>query len=177
MDTMETSEKEKPVTWSMVTETVKFSKLQLRNIVKSGGFDMPAEGDAVMPELLVRVLTAAMLENLVFLTPEQRALILDETATVQTQAVTDMALVAFADGAHCTWTGHTGFLDLSSGETVAQLPAVPMETISYNLNELYRRGKYKLEKRSGLHAKRQAADGDVEKPAHVRDSSTDSVSG
>jgi hypothetical protein len=127
--------------------------------------------------LLIRVLLADMLERIAFLTAEQRGLILNETNYAQKTALTEMAQLAFADGRYCLWTGSFGFLDLETGDTVQHLSIPPMETISYNLNELYRRGKHKIEKRSGLHAKRQTADGNVEKPAHIRDSASDSVSG
>jgi hypothetical protein len=177
MEIMETSKEENPVTWSMVTAAIKLSKLQLRNIVRSAAFQEPTPDSVVDDHLLIRVMLAEMLERLAFLTAEQRALILAETNYAQKTAITDMAQLAFADGRYCLWTGSFGFLDLESGDTIQQLPVPPMETISYNLNELYRRRKHQIEKRSGLHAKRQTTDGNVEEPADVRDRAADGVSG
>jgi hypothetical protein len=173
---MGTSSEKTAVTWSIVTDVVKLSKLQLRNIVKTAGVADPQPTDPVDPNLLMRVLLADMLERLVFLTPEQRALILTETIYSQKLAITEMAQVAFADGRYCVWTGSNGFLDLESGDMIPNLPRPPMETISYNLNELYARGKQQIEKRSGLHAKRQTNGGNVEEPADVRGGAADSVS-
>lgn len=159
----------------MVTSYVKLSKLQMRNIFKARGAELPEPDDAMSPEMLMLTLLADMLERLDFLRPEQRTLILDSTKYAQIMGTHSFAQLAFVDG-YCAFTGNTGFLKLDSGETVATIPAPPMETISYNLAELYRRGKYQIEKRSGMHAKRQDSDRDVEEPADVRDSDADGVS-
>ena len=160
----------------MVTQAVKLSKLQLRNIAKSAGFKDLTPDSLVDDRLLIQILLADMLERLVFLTAEQRALILIETDYAQKTALTEMAQLAFADGRYCVWTGSLGFLDLESGDTAQQLPVPPIETISYNLNALYIAGKHKIEKRGGLHAKRQANGGNVEESADVRDCAADGVS-
>jgi hypothetical protein len=173
---METSIEMKPVTWRMVTETVKLSKLQLRNIVKTSGFPLPDDDGTVEAALLTRILTADMLERLVFLRPEQRMLILDESQTAQSLACANMAQLAFVDGRYCTCTGYTGFLDLESGETITELPVPPMETISYNLQELIRRGKHQIEKRNGYHAKRQDDEIPLDQPPDIRERTADSVS-
>lgn len=159
----------------MVTAYVKLSKLQLLNIFKSRGVDLPEPDAVISPELLMLTLLADLLERLVFLRPEQRTLILDITKYAQITGTQDFAQLAFVDG-YCAWTGNTGFLKLESGEAVARIPSPPMETISYNLAELYRRGKYQIEKRSGMHVKRQDADRAVEEPTDIRDSVADSVS-
>ena len=161
----------------MVTATVKLSKLQLKNIVKTGGYKQPTDDDAsITPELLARVLTADMLERLAFLAPEQKTLILEESVNARMVGIDGMAQLAFVDGRYCTWTGHTGFLDIESGETITELPVPPIETISYNLHELFRRGKHQIEKRNGQHAKRSNDAGDVDQPADVRERAADSVS-
>ena len=159
----------------MVTETVKLSKLQLRNIVKTGGFTLPVDDEPVEAALLTRILTADMLERLVFLRPEQRMLILDESQTAQSLASANLAQLAFVDGRYCTWTSYTGFLDLESGETITELPVPPMETISYNLQELIRRGKHQIENRNGYHAKRQNDEVPLDQPADIRKPAADSV--
>ena len=160
----------------MVTETIKLSKLQLRNIVKTGGFPLPGDDDQVESALLTRILTADMLERLVFLRPEQRMLILDESQTAQSLACANLAQLAFVDGRYCTWTFYTGFLDLESGDTITELPVPPMETISYNLQELIRRGKHQIEKRNGYHAKRQDDEVPLDQPTNIREHTADSVS-
>ena len=160
----------------MVTGAVKLSKLQLRNIVKTGGFSAPDNDTPLSSDLIMRILTADMLERLAFLKPEQKTLILDESDAAQKTALVGLAQLAFADGRYCTWTGHTGFLDIESVEMLTELPVPPMETISYNLHELFRRGKHQIEKRNGYHAKRSNDAGDVDQPADVRERSADSVS-
>jgi hypothetical protein len=171
-----TSVDKKPVTWRMVTETIKLSKLQLRNVIKIGGFTTPDLDAPPEPKLLMWVLTADMLEHIYFLKPEQRTLILEESAAAQIKGLTGFAQLVFADGLYCTWTENTGFLDLDAGTTIAELPVPPMETISYNLYELNKRGLFKIENRSGLHAKRQEHAGNVEEPADVRERPANSVS-
>jgi hypothetical protein len=173
---METSKEEKPVTWRMVTETVKLSKLQLRNIVKLANQQLPNPDDEIQPELLMCVLTADMLMRLSFLSAEQRELILSESAYARNAGISEFAQIVFADGQYCTWTENTGFLNLETGETVTQIPVPPMETISYNLTELYRRGRHQITKRYH-HGKRPDAQSDVEEPADVRERSADGVSG
>lgn len=104
-----------------------------------------------------------MLERLAFLKPSQRQAILleyDEQFAAVTTSTPWLQLV-FADGNWCTWTGHTGWFDLTTGETVTELPAPPVETIGYNLVTLYARAMSQIEKR------RQNAEhpaGSVEKP-------------
>ncbi|NBO19796.1 MAG: hypothetical protein EBV03_11370, partial [Proteobacteria bacterium] len=170
------SEEVKQITWSMVTQAVKLSKLQLRNVVKLAGYSDITPEQEVPTALLVKILLADMLEQLAFLTAEQRMLVLDETLGAQNWAATQTALIVFVDGRYCTWSNYTGFLVLDSGENIRELPHAPIETISYNLQELLRRGRRQIEKRSGLHAKQQNADGNVEKPADVRDCAADGVS-
>jgi hypothetical protein len=174
---METSVEIKPVTWRMVTETVKLSKLQLRSVVKTGIFRAPESDDApVSDQLLTRVLTADMLERLAFLKPEQRALILDESQEAQRLAYANLMQLAFVEGRYCTWTGYRGFLDLESGETITELPVPPMETISYNLQELFRRGKHQIEKRNGYHGQHQDPKSPLDEPPDVLERPADGVS-
>lgn len=104
-----------------------------------------------------------MLERLAFLKPSQRQAILleydEQFAAVTTS--TPWRQLVFADGNWCTWTGHTGWFDLTTGETAIELPAPPVETIGYNLVTLYARAMSQIEKR------RQNAEhpaGSVEKP-------------
>lgn len=178
METMEeNSLNAESITWGMVAETVKLSKLQLRNIFRVIGMKPPAPETAAEPEELLLVLVGDMLLSLNYLTAEQRELILDHADDLWDYiAQNKLSQIVFVDGKYCTWTGQTGFVDITSGDPVTELPVPPIETISYNLNELYRRKKLQIEKRSGLHAKQNVA-GNVEEPADVRNSSADSVSG
>ncbi|TXH12267.1 MAG: hypothetical protein E6R03_13180 [Hyphomicrobiaceae bacterium] len=51
--------------------------------------------------------------------------------------------LAIVDGRYATWTARekVGFLDLETGEDLAQLAFPPLESLSYNLVELARREK------------------------------------
>jgi hypothetical protein len=173
---MEASVEVRPITVNMVTGFVKLSKLQIHNIFKAAGYAAPTPEFEIPPELLMRMILADYLERLGFLRPEQRALVLDATSDAQKRGLTEFTQLGFVDDNYCTWTGHTGFLVLDSGENVDSLPAPPMETIAYNLLELYRRGRHQIEKRSGLHANQQNPDRAMEEPADVRDSAADGVS-
>lgn len=51
----------------------------------------------------------------------------------------DSYMLVFAERNFCTWTGGTGYLDLKDGSTCKQVPVTPMESIAYNLVELFRR--------------------------------------
>ena len=145
----------------MVTPVLNLSKLQTRAIFTSvlnkpqPGLDEPLSKRAVFS-----LLVGDMLERLVFLKAEQRLLILQELQSIfDDPAVCQECLkqLVFADGKLCTWTGQSGFTDLESGERVTTLPHPPMETIAYNLDELYRRGVLLIEKRNGLHAQKSPA--------------------
>jgi hypothetical protein len=179
MDTIEkTSAEEKQLTWGMVTQVVRLSKLQIKNILRTKGLEPSEPEQEIQPEELILILAADMLEKLVFLQPEQRTLILDSISSCLSRVLMgEFNQLVFVDGQYCLWTGNTGFLDINTGDTINELPAFPIESISYNLNELYRRGKLKIERRSGFHAKRQDTEGDVEEPENVCERSTDSVSG
>jgi hypothetical protein len=174
---METSSNEELITWHMVTEVIKLSKLQIRNILATVNQQIPEPDDEPAPVLLMALLLAEMLEN-INLTAEQRALILTESAAAwQGAAAQQFTQICLVDGLYCVWSGGRGFLDLSSGEVVVEPLVPPLETISYNLLELYNRGKRKISQRNGHHAdRRQNSERDVEKPADVRDCPADSVS-
>jgi hypothetical protein len=177
---METSkEKEQPITWGMVANTVSLSKLKLRSIALAFGL-RPNSDYEPSNMLIMRVLVVDLLEKLTFLTPEERELIADETRGAQEIAASNaadakIAQIAFVDGQYILWTGSTGFFNIKTCENIRHLPNKPIETISYNLNELYRRGVNQIRKRSGLDAKRQTADGNVEESADFRNSPADGV--
>jgi hypothetical protein len=178
METIEkTSAEEKQLTWGMVTQAVKLSKLQIKNIFRVRGVEPPPAEQVIQPDELILILAADMLEKLLFLQPEQRTLILDSISECLGGVIAgDFTQLGFVDGQYCLWTGNTGFLDINSGDTLKELPAFPLESISYNLNELYRRGRLKIERRSGFHAKRQTPEGTVEEPEDFCERPTNSVS-
>jgi len=143
----------------MVTHCLKLSKLQLRaiftNVLRE---PVPGETDVLPAASVFYLLLADMLERLQFLKAEQRLLLL--TSLKDSQALAgqpDHGQLAFADGQYCTWTGQTGWTELETGEQVTQLPHPPIETIGYNLQELYRRGVRLIETRNGFHVKKSAA--------------------
>jgi hypothetical protein len=160
METMETSGEKKDLTLGMVMPALNLSKLQTRAIF-TGVLNKPQpKPDApLLKRDVFFLLIGDMLERLVFLKAEQRILILQGL-----QSLFDdpnvcrecLKQLVFADGRYCTWTGQSGFTDLESGES-ASLAHPPMETIAYNLDELYRRGVLLIEKRAGFHAKKSPA--------------------
>ncbi len=164
----------------MVMRVVTLSKLQLRNIFTAIlKQPMPAQDDGVSPDSLFYILLADVLGRLEFLQPEQRLLIVEGVLGQRQQPQPEdapccMEQIAFADGRYCTWTGHTGWVDLESGETMAMLPAAPLESIAYNLNELYRRGVLQIEKKAGFHAKKFDA-GSVDESGDVCQRAPDDV--
>lgn len=160
---METSSEETGLTLNIVTSVLKLSKLQIRAIF-TGVLGKPQpEGDANLPQKDIFFLCVGdMLERMGSLKPEQRQLIMSELHAADVFTFPGLRQVIIADGKYCTWSGATGFIDIETGEQVAPLPDPPMETIGYNLNELYRRGLLLAEKRKN-HVEKSAA-GSVEKP-------------
>lgn len=176
---MENSDRGVPITWSNVTAAVKLSKLQLRHVVKTGGYAPQDENANPEDSLIMRVILADMLENLAFLSPQERVLILDESTAAQEHVLFSRmgaVLLAFADGRYCTWTGLTGFLSLETGDTVQELPHPPLETISYNLTELFRRGINQITIQAERHARRQIDAKTVDESTNVREHSADGLS-
>ncbi|NDD52480.1 hypothetical protein EBZ39_01130 [bacterium] len=169
----------------MVVRVVKISKLQIRNVfttvLKRQWTYNPAM--VVDTEAVFYLLLADMLENLNFLSGEQRLMIgemLRQTRQELDLPIEDIqgdcsATLAFADGRYVTWTGSMGWLALESGEPRDFLPRRPLETIAYNLSELYRRGVQIIKSRNGLNVDNSA--GSLEKQGDVCERPTDSVSG
>jgi hypothetical protein len=143
---METSENsELTVTTESLAPILKLDKLQVKSALRQHGF-----GDQVpLPRyMILRLLLADLLERLAFLKASQRSALLDEYDFATNTNGKQWETLAFADGNWCTWSGHTGWLDLTTGDTVNALPAAPVETIGYNLVTLYTRAMAKLRKRN-----------------------------
>jgi hypothetical protein len=158
---MEPSGEKKGLTLSMVTPVLKLSKLQIRGIFTTVLRQPVPEPTAELSQNDVfYLLLSDMLERLQFLSAEQRMLLLtslrDSRLADGDKPCCDEQL-AFADGQYCTWTGQRGWTELDTGEQVTTLPHPPIETIGYNLKELYRRGVRLIENRNGFHAKKSAA--------------------
>lgn len=151
----------------MVAGMLRLSKLQIRTLFTAtlGRRACPADDEPLDDEAKLFLLVADLLEKLAFLQAEQRTLIMAElkNRSIANECLPCLNQLAFADNQYCTWTGHTGWLDLETGEVVTTLPHPPIETIGYNLNELVKRATYCIEARSGMHVKRPDA-GNVEEP-------------
>ena len=159
---------------------VKLSKLQIRSLFLSVLKCGPPPGDMPLSETYVfYLLLADMLENLQFLSSEQRLLIGELLRQTRNELGMSGApcgdQLAFADGRYATWSGLTGWIVLESGDSIPQLPRPPLETIAYNLAELHRRGVQIIKSRNGLNVDNSA--GSVEKQGDVCERPTDPVSG
>lgn len=142
----------------MVTAGLKLSKLQVRAIFTTIlQKSIPDLDSTAEPGDVFCFLVADLLEKLAFLSPEQRTLILTEIKPALTVPATETIQLGFADQQYCVWTGRTGWLDLETGEELVGLETPFMETIGYNLTELYRRGILMLENRNGFHVKKSSA--------------------
>lgn len=174
MDTaMETSgaDEKLTITLGMVQRIIRLSKLQLRNLFLARKKQVPEAHGELEPADVSVLVFAEMLEKLAFLRPEQRTLLIGELLSIFEAVPTAgrVYTLFFSDGKYALWEGRAGFLDIENGDTVEELANPAQETMMYNLNEIYRRFIVKLEKRSGLHAKKQNDDRDVEESADLRD--------
>ena len=125
---------------------LKLDKLQVKSILRSYSYtDDPAN----LPRYVtLHLLLADLLERLAFLKPSQRQAITDAYDSEIAANMSQWETLAFADGNWVTWTGHTGWLDLTTGSNVNALPAAPVETIGYNLVTLYTRAIAQIRKRN-----------------------------
>ncbi|NDD52284.1 hypothetical protein EBZ39_00130 [bacterium] len=173
---MESSEK-KQLTYGMVTAGLKLSPLQLRGIFTNVlQKSMPAPDTLIEPPDLFCLLVADTLEKVPAMQSEQRSFLLREMRDLfDTAPPQDLLHLMFVDSRYSVWTGHTGYLDLETGETIPAIPTVPMISIGYNLTELYRQGVLMLETRNGFHGKKSDP-GSVDKPGDVRGGTPDAVS-
>jgi hypothetical protein len=171
-----TSEK-KTLPLGIVTEILALSKLQVRNIFTH---ILREECPDTEHEIHVRaqwfLFVADLLQRVKFLTSEQQMLVLGKIDADYTDSspVDLMPHLVFADGQYCTWDGHTGWLQLETGENTDELPQHPLETIGYNLFELRRRCAQKIENRTGKNAEHHARS--MDEPRNVRNSAFDSLS-
>lgn len=168
-----------------ITQILRLNKLQIKNIFAILNSTRLVEPASVQHRILI---LADVLERLAFLTPEQRTAILttmwqtvnnsekcaagDDLPNVEEMRVLSLLrAVYFADGYFCTWLGHVGWLDLTTGETIEKLPAEPAETIAYNLDVLARQFNEKMnrlasrtQEMSNAGAEQQGSTGTVAKP-------------
>jgi hypothetical protein len=161
------SEPEKYLTYEMVLRGLKLSPLQVRAIFTTIlQKSMPNSAEKAEPADIFCLLVADLLEQLAFLQPEQRTFLLTELKPLLGGEPVDLLHLMFVDEEYCTWTGFTGFLNLTDGAQVESLSDPPLESIGYNLTELYRRGTLMLENRNGFHVKKPDP-GSVDEPGHV----------
>lgn len=125
---------------------LKLDKLQVKGVLRSYSY---TDDPSPLPRYVVlHLLLADLLERLAFLKPSQRQAITDAYDSEIAANMSQWETLAFADGNWATWTGHTGWLDLTTGANVAALPAAPVETIGYNLVTLYTRAIAQIRKRN-----------------------------
>lgn len=143
------------LTYDMVLSSLKLSRLQVRaiftTILQKSMPDLAAKAE---PSDIFCLLLADLLERLAFLQPEQRTFLLTELKPLVAAPPAELLHLMFVDEEYCTWTGYTGFLNVLTGDQVPALDEPPLESIGYNLTELYRRGTLMIENRSGFHVKK-----------------------
>jgi hypothetical protein len=127
-----------------IAQYLRLNKLQIKNLFAA----LQPSPDEWPEEFKTRLLVLAnLLERLAYLKPEARTAILRGVWASVNRMPDDkllpMTSVYFADGAYCCWAAAEAWLDLQTGEMVAQLPAKPAETISYNLDVLEQQLKQK----------------------------------
>ena len=151
----------------MVLGGLKISRLQIRAIFTTIlQKSMPEPTAIAEPADIFCLLVADLLEQLGFLKSEQRTFLLTELKPLVLGPPVDLIHLMFVDEEYCTWTSFTGFLNLTTGDQVAVLDDPPLESIGYNLTELYRRGVLMLENRNGFHVKKSDP-GSVDQPGNV----------
>ena len=181
---MENSEglKEDRLTLQILARVLKLSKLSIANIFRTiVGQKQPTPEEELSVPVAVFLLLADRFERLPFLEPEQRAVLLSEIWSSLFQAdnfLRQQVHVVFIDNSYCTWTGQTRFLDMKTGESVEKLPHPALETIGYNLNELYRRGLMHAQtsQKRAAHVNKQR-DRSMEEQGYVRVGPADDVFG
>lgn len=127
-----------------ITQALRLNKLQIKNLFETLQPSPANWAEEFKTRLLV---LADLLERLPYLTPESRTAILrgvwGSVNAIKRDQLLPMTRIHFADGAYCCWTTSTAWLDLNTGELVKELPAMPAETIAYNLDVLEQQLKQK----------------------------------
>jgi hypothetical protein len=165
METMKKtpSDAEPVTTLASLAPILKLDKLQIKSVLRSYNY---TDDPSPLPRYVtLHLLLADILERLAFLKPSQRQAIADAYDAEIAANMPQWQTLAFADGNWCTWTGRTGWLDLTSGDTIDVLPAPPVETIGYNLVVLYDRAIAQIQKRA-QHAQEHPA-GSPDEPGDV----------
>lgn len=135
----------------MVIPVLKIGKVQIRNIFETQLAEpYPDPDDLLSEKALFFLFFADLLLRVKYIPVPQQQMVLNalNRANIWPPEKKDRLQhcpFVVADGRYCTWGGHTGFLDLETGDSVKQLPDPPLETIGYNLIELYRRGVLQAE--------------------------------
>jgi len=160
---METSGEKTIASLNILAAVLKLDKLQIRAIFTGIlGKPQPNPAEKLSSRDVFFLVAADALNRMGCLKPEQQHLILSELHTADIVTAPPLRQLIIVDGQYFTWTGHSRFVCLKTGENVSELPDVPVETIGYNLDELYRRGLILAEKNNN-HVKKSIA-GSVEEP-------------
>ena len=127
--------------------------LQQRAIWRKLGYHSRQAAQEATPDDCLQLWVYTLLARLPILSSEQRELLFDElqpalvgwgtrcrelqTAPQDTGRAPPRLLLVFADGRYATWPGYVGWLDLQTGDNVPR-PLVPsLETIAYDLSQLF----------------------------------------
>lgn len=147
-------------TVQVLTHDTALNPLQQRAAFRQLGYAKVPQPETEIPsDDCLRLWLIMLLSHLEFLAPEQKTIVFDaitesldgvgvalwDSIQRQTPAtITPMFVVG--DGRYITWSGHTGWLDLVSGEIVKE-PQVPvLETVGYNLAVLFGRNALACQK-------------------------------
>jgi len=134
------------LTTEEITHGIGIPPLQLRAIFRRLGYTtMPAAEASLTVDECFCFWLALLIDRFRFLTADQRSLLADEMIpafkTMGTAIQADTVgspMVAIADSRYAVWHGRTGWLDLTTGDTV-QYTQAPLESLAYNLKVLFHR--------------------------------------
>lgn len=140
---------------SAVLRLARLSPVVSRVILSAIGGQIADSDPVLVPGETLSLLVAGLLDRVRIVSNDQRLLLLQDIKSVlwpfaqQLQEVINAApdkrkisrlpvcQLGFVERRYVTATGRSGFLDLTTGDALRELPAAPLETISYNLTTLY----------------------------------------
>jgi hypothetical protein len=121
-------------TVAVLTKDAGLTPLQIRACFKQMGYEtQPAPDDKLNIVECWKFWIFLLINKLKFLDPEQKMLLFLE---VSHNLVEESPLLVIADSRFASWTGRTGWLDLSNGESVEVPKHKPLETLGYDLTVL-----------------------------------------
>ena len=136
------------IKYDKLADGTRLSKLQLRAVFRLMGHENvpPADTLIQLPDCFL-FWTYTLLTRLKFLTRDQQELLfekmlprLKETDTASDLEQAERAwLLVVADGRYATWEDYEGWLDLEIGERIILCEYIPLEAVSFSLDEMFRR--------------------------------------